>query len=205
MSYEDKIAEKLSKVLRCESQDVGIALSLTSGLHSLMATFYKPNEKRFKIIMLESEFNSDIYSCESWLDIHGRKPSDSLLLAKVSDRDPKLAVSNVVKLIEEHGDSVSIVSMSLVSSHFSHYYELDRIREACRKHGVLLFIDLAHALGAVPINITDLDVDCAYLSSSKYMSSGPGCIGGIYINPRHRGVMPGLRGWFGTDRAILTS
>ena len=74
MSYEDKIADKLSKVLRCDPQDVGISLSLTSGLHSLMATFYKPNDKRFKIIMLESEFNSDIYASESWLDIHGRKP-----------------------------------------------------------------------------------------------------------------------------------
>jgi hypothetical protein len=29
-------------------------------MHSLMATFYKPNEKRNKIIMLSSEFTSDI-------------------------------------------------------------------------------------------------------------------------------------------------
>lgn len=68
MSYEDRIADKLSQVLRCDPKDVGISLSLTSGLHSLMATFYKPQEnKHFKIIMLESEFNSDIYACESWL------------------------------------------------------------------------------------------------------------------------------------------
>ena len=95
--------------------------------------------------------------------------------------------------------------MSLVSSHFSHYYDLTRIRESCKKYNVLLFLDLAHALGAVPINIAELDVDAAYLSSSKYMSSGPGCIGGLYLNPKHRSVTPGLRGWFGTDRAVLTA
>lgn len=66
-------------------------------------------------------------------------------------------------------------------------------------------VDLAHALGCVPINLRELDVDAAYMSSSKYMNSGPGCVGGIYINPRHRGVKPGLRGWFGTDRDRLTN
>jgi kynureninase len=43
MSYEDRIAEKLSQVLRVDPQDVGISLSLTSGMHSLMATLYKPS------------------------------------------------------------------------------------------------------------------------------------------------------------------
>ena len=87
-----------------------------------MATFYKPNATRFKIVMLESEFNSDIIASESWIDIHNRK--EALLLAKVNDKDPTVAVENVVKLLEEHRDTVSIVAMSLVSSHFSHYYEL---------------------------------------------------------------------------------
>lgn len=75
-------------------------------------------------------------------------------MAEVSDRNPSVATSNIVKLIEEHKDSVSIVAISLVSSHFSHYYVLDEIRTACKKYGILLFIDLAHALGCVPINIT---------------------------------------------------
>lgn len=94
--------------------------------------------------------------------------------------------------------------MSLVSSHFSHYYDISKIREACEKYKIYLFLDLAHALGCVPINITELNVDAAYLSSSKYMNSGPGCVGGIYINPKHRGTKPGLRGWFGTERSVLT-
>jgi len=68
LSYEDRIAEKLAQVLRVDSQDVGISLSLTSGMHSLMATLYKPNVQRYKIVMLESEFNSDIIAAESWIE-----------------------------------------------------------------------------------------------------------------------------------------
>lgn len=180
---------------------MGITASLTAGMHSLLATFYKPDGKRNKIIMLASEFTSDILAAESWTDNYKTSPP---ILAEVSDRDPSIAVDNIIKIIEEHQDSVSIVAMSLVSSHFSHYYDVTRIREPCKKYGILLFIDLAHSLGCVPINITELDVDAVYLSSSKYLNSGPGCVGGIYINPRHRNVKPGLRGWFGTDRSVLT-
>lgn len=69
MDYEDKIAKKLSQVLRAEAEDVGIAASLTAGMHSLMATFYKPTNTKYKIVMLESEFTSDIIASESWLEI----------------------------------------------------------------------------------------------------------------------------------------
>jgi hypothetical protein len=41
--------------------------------------------------MLESEFTSDILAAESWIETHNIDPK-SLLLAKVSDRDPKVAV-----------------------------------------------------------------------------------------------------------------
>ena len=122
----------------------------------------------------------------------------------MSDRDPNVAVDNILKIIDQNNDSISIVAISLVSSHFSHYYDVTKIREVSKRYNILVMIDLAHSLGCVPINITEMDVDAAYISSSKYMNSGPGCVGAIYINPRHRGVKPGLRGWFGTDRATLT-
>ena len=42
------------------------------------------------------------------------------------------------------------------------------------------------------------------MSTSKFLNSGPGSIGGLYIHPRHLGVKSGMRGWFGIDRAVLT-
>jgi kynureninase len=191
--------------MKVDRSDVGIAASLTNGMHSLLATFYRPDVKRNKIIMLKSEFTSDILAAESWLDLYGLNHEQSLLLVDVSDKDPEVAVNNILSLIEQHKDSISVVALSLMSSHFSHYYDVAKIRQAAKKYGILTFVDLAHSLGCVPINLTELDIDAAYLSSSKYMNSGPGCVGGIYINPRFKGVKPGLRGWFGTDRAKLTN
>ena len=111
----------------------------------------------------------------------------------------------MIKIIEEHRDSISLVSLSLMSSHYSHYYDVKRIGDVCRKYGILIFIDLAHSLGVIPINIESLNVDGAVMSSSKFLCSGPGSLGGLYINPRHRGVKSGLRGWFGIDRKVLVA
>lgn len=128
LKYEDTVVEKLGKVLGVDPQDVGISASLTIGMHSLLSTFYKPDGKRNKIILFESEFTSDIIAAESWIDIF-RLERKSLLLSKVSDKEPDVAIDNILKLIDEHKDSISIIAISLVSSHFSHYYDVKRLME----------------------------------------------------------------------------
>ena len=43
-------------------------------------------------------------------------------------------------------------------------------------------------------------VDFAFWCSYKYLNSGPGAIGGLYLNQRHLDREPGLAGWFGNRR-----
>jgi kynureninase len=95
--------------------------------------------------------------------------------------------------------------MSLVSSHFCHYYDVKRLVEPCKKYQIKLFLDLAHSLGSVPINLTELGVDAAVMSSSKFLNTGPGSYGGLYVHPKYRAVQSGLRGWFSIDRSVLTA
>lgn len=133
MQYEDSIVLKLGKMLNADPQDFAIALSLTSGLHSVLSTFYKPAQtKKTMMIVLESEFTSDIFACESWVDLYAPSPSHpdyKVLRAKVSDTDPTVAVHSVLELINQHYHKIAIVNLSLVSNHFSHYYEIHEIRE----------------------------------------------------------------------------
>ena len=45
------------------------------------------------------------------------------------------------------------------------------------------------------------NVDAAVWCSYKYLNSGPGCMGGLYINQKHLGLAPGLQGWHGNKRS----
>jgi kynureninase len=71
---------------------------------------------------------------------------------------------------------------------------LTRQARAC---GVLVGFDCSHSVGAVPHALDDWGVDFAFWCSYKYLNSGPGGVGCLYLNRRHFGRAPGLAGWFG--------
>ena len=62
-------------------------------------------------------------------------------------------------------------------------------------------IDLAHAVGNVPLSMHDWKVDFAVWCSYKYLNSGPGAVAGAFVHERHatNPQLPRLAGWFGND------
>jgi len=154
LSYEDAVLSKTAKVLDVSEEEVGLAASQTIALHSLLSSFYKPKKDgpnyRRKILMLTSEFPSDIFAVESWIELY-EGSSEDLVLAEGNDIDGDITSDNIVELIEQHREELYIVVISLVSSYFGHYYDIPKVSEACRKYGVILILDLAHCVASVPI------------------------------------------------------
>lgn len=130
LETEDAFAEKLGAMLHVDKQDVGFAPTLTVGMHLLLSTFYKPQTGRKYIVMLKSEFNSDVIAAESWVELYGLDPS-CLILVETSDKNPSVAIDNILKVVEERKSEISLISMSLVSSHFCHYYNVERLVGPC--------------------------------------------------------------------------
>src|SRR5271154_4928263 len=70
--------------------------------------------------------------------------------------------------------------------------------------------DLAHAIGNVPLSLHAWDVDFAVWCSYKYMNSGPGGIGGIFVHEKHFNdkSLNRFAGWWGykpEERFLITS
>ena len=51
--------------------------------------------------------------------------------------------------------------------------------------GCIVGWDLAHAVGNVPLKLHDWNVDFAVFCSYKYLNSGAGCVGGIFVHSKH--------------------
>ena len=78
---------------------------------------------------------------------------------------------------------------------------LHTLIKAAHQQGTLILLDLYHAVGVVPINVVELNIDFAIGGSYKYLRGGPGA-GWLYIHPRHLdGALHTLdSGWFAQDQ-----
>lgn len=65
----------------------------------------------------------------------------------------------------------------------------------------LVGFDLAHAVGNVELRLHDWGVDFAVFCTYKYLSSGPGSVGGAFIHAKHTQTQDGgparMQGWWG--------
>ena len=73
------------------------------------------------------------------------------------------------------------------------------ITEAAHNAGANCGFDLAHAMGNIPMQLHDWNVDFACWCSYKYLNSGPGGVAGIFVHKKHHknDSLPRFNGWWG--------
>lgn len=95
-------------------------------------------------------------------------------------------------------DDVGLVSLSHVAYRSGAVADLAGITRAAHEAGALVLWDLCHSAGAVPVGLTDADVDLAVGCTYKHLNAGPGAPAFLYVR---RDLQPVLRqpiqGWFG--------
>jgi kynureninase len=202
-SYHETVREPLARLAGAQPNEVVCMNSLTVNLHLLMATFYRPSAKRFKILMEEPAFPSDTYAIKSQITHHGFDPVDALIVAKPREGEVTVRVEDMASLIERHGGELAAVWVAGVNFLTGQVLDLKEIAATSRKNGVLIGVDLAHAIGNVPISLHDWNVDFAVWCSYKYLNAGPGAVGGAFVHERHATNPELLRlaGWWGNDPA----
>ena len=70
-TYHERMREPLGKLVGGKPYEVAALNSLTVNLNLLLTTFYRPNNKRYKILVEEHLFASDYYAIEQQVKLHG--------------------------------------------------------------------------------------------------------------------------------------
>ena len=175
--------------------------SLTVNLHLMMATFYRPTKSRFKILMEDPAFPSDTYAIKSQIVHHGLDPKEALVLARPREGEFTVRQEDIEAMLEKQGDQIALVLIAGVNFFTGQLFDIEKITAAAQKRGCTVGIDLAHAIGNVPLALHDWNVDFAVWCSYKYLNSGPGAVAGAFVHERHatNRELPRLAGWFGND------
>lgn len=201
IDYSTKLSPTLAKLVGASASEVITMGSLSANLHFMLASFYKPTSGRKLILMEGGAFPSDRYIVESHVRWHGLDPADVIVEVQPTDGRYLLETEQITQTIGDLGDELALVMFSGVQYFTGQYFDLETIAKAARQVGAVVGYDLAHAVGNVPMQLHDWDVDFAVWCGYKYLNGGPGAPSGIFVHDRHGQDLstPRLAGWWGHE------
>lgn len=201
--YHEMFAEPVAHVVGALPHEVVVMGSLTTNLHLLMVSFYRPTRERYKILIEANAFPSDRYAVASQARMHGFDPADAIVEFAPSEGEALLRTEDIEAWLGEHGHEVALVMFSGVNYYSGQAYDMRRITAAGHAAGARVGFDLAHAAGNLALELHDWGCDFAAWCTYKYLNSGPGGVGGAFVHERWASApeLPRFAGWWGNDPA----
>lgn len=201
-SYHELLTEKAAKVVGATNKEVVITHSLTTNLHLLMVSFYRPQGIRVKILCEGKAFPSDQYALQSQARHHGYDPKEVIVEVFPREGEHLIREEDILAKIEELGDELAMIMWGGLNYYTGQFFDLKAITEAGHKVGATVGFDLAHAAGNVELQLHDWNVDFAAWCTYKYMNSSPGGVSGLFVHEKHvsNDDLVRFAGWWGHNK-----
>lgn len=201
-SYHEFFSKNLSALVGAKESEVVAMGSLTGNLHLLMTSFYRPTQGRYKILCEKKAFPSDSYALQTQALIHDLDPADVIVELEPTPGTALISDDAVIEKIFELGDTLAMVMIGGVNYFSGQVFDMYAITDAAHKVGAKCGFDLAHGIGNVDLKLHEWQVDFAAWCTYKYLNSGPGSVGGLFVHENHhKKNLPILAGWWGHDKA----
>ena len=199
--YHHHFSEKLAKIVGAKPEEVVVMNTLTTNLHLMMISFYRPEGKRTKIMLEGGAFPSDYYAIETQLKLHGYDWKEHMIELIPREGEHTMRTEDIIAKIQEHGDELALVMLGGVNYYTGQLFDLEAITKIGHSVGAKVGFDLAHAAGNIKLKLNEWGPDFAVWCSYKYLNSGPGGPGSAFVHERHSANpdLQRLAGWWGYD------
>lgn len=189
----ERLSPALARLVGANPLEVIATGSITTNLHALLSTFYKPEETRRNLLATSLDFPSDLYALASWAARLGGE------LRLIPSRDGHTLHEDDIAAAFTPDIALAVLPTVLYRS--GQLLNVERVTRQAHESGALIGWDAAHSVGALPHDFHAAKVDFAVWCSYKYLNAGPGAPGGLFVHERHFDRTPGLPGWWGHDKA----
>ena len=158
---------RLAELIHAHPSEIAFCQNTSTGLSLIAAAIpFQPGDK---VLVPRNEFPSNIYV---WQNLAAKG-----VVCELFDVVPGEPVVETLKKMSLK--NVKLLSISAVSYLTGRLYELKEIVHFCRERDILSCIDAIQAIGAVPIDVQDIQVDFLASGAQKWLLGGVGA-GFIY-------------------------
>jgi kynureninase len=201
--YHQRASAGLAELTGALESEVVAMNSLTVNLHLMLVSFFRPDATCDRVLIESSAFPSDRYAVVSQLEFHGLDPKRSLIEMKPRAGERILRTEDLIERIQREGTRLALVLLPGVQYLTGQWLDLEPLIAAAHRVGAKVGLDLAHAIGNIPLRLHDWNPDFAVWCSYKYLNAGPGAVGGCFVHERYGRdfSLPRFAGWWGHNKA----
>ncbi|GGD87462.1 kynureninase [Planktosalinus lacus] len=202
MPYHELLTNTMAKIVGAKPSEVVMMNTLTTNLHLLMVSFYQPTKTKYKIVIESDAFPSDKYAVESQLDFHGFDKKEGVILWKPRKGEDLCRIEDLENILADQSDEIALILIGTTNYYTGQSFPIKEITELGHKHKCVVGFDLAHGAGNIQPDLHKNGPDFAVWCSYKYLNSGPGSLGGLFVHERHA-KNPKLKrftGWWGHNK-----
>ena len=187
-----RLGNKLAPLIGAHKDEVVVTDTTSINLFKVLAVAIRvqradaPNRK---IIVSETDnFPTDLYIAEGLADL-------------LQDGYKLRLIDSPEELEGALGNDVAVTMLTHVHYKSGYMYDMATVSALAHKYGALAIWDLAHSVGAVPVDLHASGADYAIGCTYKYLNGGPGSPAFVWVAPtlRERFWQP-LSGWWGHAR-----
>jgi selenocysteine lyase/cysteine desulfurase len=163
----------------------GIAFVPASSYGLAVAARNLPLRPGERVLVLDQEFPSGFYTWRR----HAARLQAELVVVR---RDAGQSWTDAI--LTELDERAGVVAVPNVHWTDGALVELDRVAPAAHAAGAALVIDASQSLGAMPLDVAELQPDFVVSVGYKWLL-GPFSVGYLYVAPRHRNGEPLEENW----------
>ena len=151
IGYHEHAAAGLAALAGAGESEVVAMNSLTVNLHLMMVSFFRPGSGRNRVLIEKSAFPSDRYAIVSQLEFHGLNAAEHLIEVAPRPGERTLRTEDLIACLEREGPRLALVLLPGVQYLTGQLLELAPLIAAARAAGASVGLDLAHAVGNMPL------------------------------------------------------
>jgi kynureninase len=196
LELQDKVINKILTLVGAHQDEVVLMNALTVNIHLMLETFFQPTKTRFKILVEDNIFPSDLYALQSQCKRHGLDPNVAII--KIKNKNFIYNMDDIEEILNIHGEQIALVFLPGVQYISGQVFDMEYITKISKQKGCKVGWDLAHAIGNIHLNCHKWNFDFAVWCNYKYMNSGPGAVGGVFIHKDNinKNALR-MQGWWG--------